>query len=78
MIFSNFSHNLALVSRTSNRCYSKTKSLIKHVITFLRELSALSCPTWRLGHKDAAGALTSAGAPLWTIRGCSPQHMHPL
>jgi hypothetical protein len=26
------------------------------------------------GHKDAAGVLTSAGAPLWFIRGCSPQH----
>jgi hypothetical protein len=27
-----------------------------------------------VGHKDAAGVLTSAGAPLWFIRGCSPQH----
>jgi hypothetical protein len=24
------------------------------------------------GHQDAAGVLTSAGAPLWFIRGCSP------
>jgi hypothetical protein len=27
-----------------------------------------------VGHEDAAGALTSAGTPLWFIRGCSPQH----
>jgi hypothetical protein len=27
-----------------------------------------------VGHEDAAGVWTSAGAPLWLIRGCSPQH----
>jgi hypothetical protein len=26
------------------------------------------------GHEDAAGVLTSAGTPLWFIRGCIPQH----
>jgi hypothetical protein len=26
------------------------------------------------GHEDAAGALASAGTPLWFIRGRSPQH----
>jgi hypothetical protein len=27
-----------------------------------------------VGHEDVAGVLTSAGTPLWFIRGCSPQH----
>jgi hypothetical protein len=27
-----------------------------------------------VGHEDAAGILTSAGTPLWFIRGCSLQH----